>query len=142
MSQASSVNPQVADALRLVREATITPEVIEASGSGKAFQSVSQSAAMAVQDATQNLRNVSTISSTAIGVAMAQYLSTGDEKYKKVLDEAKTMMSQAATDFRDIGNYAAFIVNSFPSGSQVATPSGPSGPASAKSDQIPPNQPA
>jgi len=117
MSQASGVNSQIVDALRIVRDNTLTPEAAESSGAGKAYQSVSQSAAMAVQDATQNLRNISTISSTAIGVAMAQYLSTGKKEYKEALDQAMGIMTQAASDFRSIGENAAYIVNSFPSGS-------------------------
>ena len=60
-------------------DSSITPQIMQDEGTIKAFQSVAQSTALAVQDAVDNLRNVNTISSTAIGVAMAQMLAVPAE---------------------------------------------------------------
>ena len=47
--------------------------------SAKALQSVAQSVALAIQDATDNLRNVNTIGTTAIGAAMSQLLAAAGQ---------------------------------------------------------------
>lgn len=49
-----SVNTQIVETVKQTQEATLTGNVIKASGAGKALQSISQSSAIAVQDATDN----------------------------------------------------------------------------------------
>lgn len=88
--------------------------MVTTSGAGKAYQAVAQSAAIAVQDAADALRNVSTIATTAAGVAMAQYLATGDEKYARVLTQTQTMMQGATEDFTRVGSAAANVLKGFP----------------------------
>ncbi|KAG0912768.1 hypothetical protein G6F31_021463 [Rhizopus arrhizus] len=88
--------------------------VVKTSGAGKAYQSVAQSAAIAVQDAADALRNVSTIATTAAGVAMAQYLATGDEKYARVLTQAQPMLPGATAAFTRVGSAAATVLKDFP----------------------------
>ena len=124
-----SQEPPAAATLKLVRDQVIGSTQVEDSASGKAFQAVSQTAAMAVQDAANALRNVSTIGSTALGVAMAQYLSTHDEKYKDIIEKAQGIISQAADDFQQIGTSAAMLVRIFPSGSEASHRSVPVEPA-------------
>lgn len=85
-------------------------------GAGKAYQSVAQSTAIAIQDATDNLRNINTISSTALGVAMAQYLATGESKYAKAIELAQSMSTQAAASFLTIGTNASDVLKGYPSG--------------------------
>jgi hypothetical protein len=92
------------------------PQVMLTSGAGKAYQSVAQSAAIAVQDATDALRNVSTIATTAAGVAMAQLLATGDPKYAAALTQAQAMMKSATEDFAQVGAAASTVLKNFPSG--------------------------
>ena len=89
---------------------------IRQEGAGKAYQAVAQSTALAVQDATDNLRNLSTISSTAQGVAMAQLLATGENKYAKAIEVAQKMSEAAAQNFKTIGVNASDILKGFPSG--------------------------
>ena len=100
-----------------LQQATMSPNVIKASGAGKAYQSVAQSTAIAVQDATDTLRNLSTISSTAIGAAMAQMLADpkNASKYQQVITQAQDIMTQAAATFQTIGQDAATVLNGFPS---------------------------
>ena len=63
----SNVNAQVIDVINQVQTATMSATVVKTSGAGKAYQSVAQSAAIAVQDAADALRNVSTNATTAAG---------------------------------------------------------------------------
>lgn len=86
----------------------------DSSANTKAQQAVAQSAAIAIQDAADNLRNLSTITTTAIGVALAQLLATGDEKYAKVIEEAQKVMVNGTENFATIGEKAAKIAEEFP----------------------------
>jgi hypothetical protein len=79
----------------------------------KAQQSVAQSGAIAVQDSTDHLRNISTIASTAIGVALAQLLATGEPKYADVIKEAQNALTFAAEHFADVGEKSAKVVQGF-----------------------------
>jgi len=115
-SDPTNVNPQIIDVINQTHRATMAPQIVLTSGAGKAYQSVAQSSAIAVQDAADALRNVSTIATTAAGVAMAQYLATGLPKYKEVIQEAQTMVTGATQDFKAIGDAAAHVLKSFPSG--------------------------
>jgi hypothetical protein len=110
------VDPQIIDLINQVQTATMSQQVVLTSGAGKAYQSVAQSAAIAIQDAADALRNVSTIATTAAGVAMAQLLATGEQKYVTALNEAQTMMEKATTDFGKVGDTATKILTNFPSG--------------------------
>ena len=94
----------------------ISPQVIREEGAGKAYQSVAQSTAIAIQDATDNLRNLSTISATAQGVSMAQFLETGDSKYIQAMQYAQQMSAEAANTFKIIGTNAADVLKGYPSG--------------------------
>ncbi|MBN8940907.1 MAG: hypothetical protein J0H01_15505 [Rhizobiales bacterium] len=116
MPDPTSVNAQVIDVINQAQLATMGPQVVLTSGAGKAYQSVAQSAAIAVQDATDALRNVSTIATTAVGVAMAQYLATGDDRYAKALTHAQQLMKGATEDYGAIGAAAAGVLKGFPSG--------------------------
>jgi hypothetical protein len=108
------------DAVRRTQSATMYPEILFQSGAGKAFQFVAQSAAMAVQDATDNLRNLSTLSTTAIGVAMSQLMSSGDVKtWVPVILAAQEIVKQSTTDFQQIGQFAAQVVKEFPAGDKA-----------------------
>ena len=71
-----NVNAQIIDVINQVQTATMSATVVTTSGAGKAYQSVA-SLRRSPQDAADALRNVSTIATTAAGVAMAQYLATG-----------------------------------------------------------------
>lgn len=102
------------DPIQRTQRVTINADIPFQTGTGKAFQFVAQSAAMAIQDATDNLRNLSTISSTAIGVAMSQLMSTGDSgTWERVIRTAQTIVTQGAQDFETIGKTAAGLLTEF-----------------------------
>lgn len=118
MSTLTNVNPQVVDAVNLAQQATLKPDVIMQSGAGKAYQSVAQSTALAVQDATDYLRNVNTIATTAMGVAMAQLLAgENTANATTILTQANTLTTEAAANYLTIGQNAASVLTGFPSGS-------------------------
>lgn len=116
MPDPSNVNSQVVDVINQSQAATMAHQVVLTSGAGKAYQSVAQSTAIAVQDATDALRNITTIATTAAGVAMAQFLATGEPKYTDALQTAQAMMTNATQDFANIGSTAANILKAFPAG--------------------------
>ena len=111
----SNVNPKVIEMINLAQSATMDPQVVLTSGAGKAYQSVAQSAAIAVQDATDALRNVSTIATTAAGVVIAQMLA-GNEANAAVLQQVQSLMTSATDDYSRIGAAAINILDSFPPG--------------------------
>ena len=86
---------QIIDAINQTQKAVMAPQVVLASGQGKAFQVVAQAAAIAVQDAGDALRAVSTIAATASAAAMARFLATGDEKYLVGIATAQEMVVAA-----------------------------------------------
>lgn len=83
---------------------------------GKIYESIAVSTAIAVQDATDNLRNINTISTTAMGVAMAQMLEQPDttENMKAIIELLQQISDNAAENCKKIGNNAAAILDSFP----------------------------
>jgi hypothetical protein len=109
------LNHQVIDAIEKVRASVSAPGAVRDTGSGKAFNFVAQATAMAIQDATDNLRNVSTMSTTAIGVAMTQLISSGDTTtWTDVIRLAQNLVKSSADDFKNIGATAATVMRSFP----------------------------
>lgn len=115
MADSSNGNNQMLETIQNIQAAVNAPSVIWQHGTGKAFQFIAQATAMAVQDATDNLRNVSTISTTAIGVAMAQLMSTGDaQTWGPIIQTAQSLVTACAADFQAIGQNAAAVLKSFP----------------------------
>lgn len=107
----------MADELAIL-DNSITPQIIYEEGAGKAYQSVAQSAAIAIQDATDNLRNINTISATAIGVAMAQMLEAPAKAmvYKDVISQIFLINTNAADNFKKIGENVTDVLKDFPHG--------------------------
>lgn len=117
MTPIDKVNSQIVDSLQKAQDFAMGP-AIKASGAGKAYQAVAQSTAIAIQDATDYLRNTGTITNTAIGVALAEWLVTKEEvPYKDVIQAATGAMEAATTNFSKVGTAAAAILNGYPSGS-------------------------
>ncbi len=87
---------------------------IRLAGAGRAYQSVAQSTAIAIQDATDYMRNVSTISATAIGVAMAQMAASDGTKGTTLLGKAQGLVASAAQDFSTISTNAIAVATDYP----------------------------
>ena len=112
----TQIDQALIDAVVNSRDAVMGPQTVLTSGAGKAYQSVAQTAAIAIQDAADNLRNISTIATTATGVAMAEYLATGQPDMQAFLAITKTMMANATADFAAIGEASNAIIGEFKSG--------------------------
>lgn len=115
-TDAVQVNSQILDAVRQTRSAVRidsgdTSKVVDA---GVGYQKASQAAALAVQDATDYLRNVMTIASTAEGMALKLMLETKDPFYSTVLTEAQSAVSAAAANLEAVGKSATAVATSFP----------------------------
>jgi hypothetical protein len=111
---ASAIDAAILDAIHQTQLATMSREALS-SGSGRAYQAVAASAAIAVQDATEMLRNVSTVSTTAIGVAMAQMLE-GDTGARETLTAAQTALDTAVRSYAAICEAASMALKGFPQG--------------------------
>ena len=76
-----------------------------------AQQSIAQSTAIALADATDNLRNINTLSTTAIGVALSQYIESGDPKFKEVIENTQDLVSRGADNFGKVGEQIAIVLH-------------------------------
>ncbi|AWB67498.1 hypothetical protein C2869_14085 [Saccharobesus litoralis] len=76
-----------------------------------AQQSIAQSTALALADATDNLRNLNTLSTTAIGVALSQFIETGDTKFCDVIQEAQMVVTRGAENFSVVGEKATSVLH-------------------------------
>ncbi|HEX8450421.1 MAG TPA: hypothetical protein VF652_12585 [Allosphingosinicella sp.] len=94
---------------------TVDPSIVDAVD-GKAYQAVAASAALAIQDAVDALRHTTAIATTASGIALSQFLASGDERYLTALPALQQMVAGAVGDFAAVGEAAAKIVSEFPSG--------------------------
>jgi len=115
-SDPTTVDARIVDAINQAQQAVLAPQVILASGAGKAYQLVAQSAAIAIQDATDALRATSIIAATAAAVTMTKFLTCGDPNYLLGLTAARDMMATATEVFAKVGAAAADVVKEFPAG--------------------------
>lgn len=113
---ADNVTAQMVEAINQAQLATLSPSVVRASGAGKAYQSVAQSGAIAVQDATDYLRNVQTMVTTATGLALAQMFAGKPEPAATIITTAQTALTNGIASFASICAAAAAMLRSFPSG--------------------------
>lgn len=74
--------------------------------------SVNQSAAVAVQDATDLLRNISTIETTVIGIASAKWLADpANPSYEKIIKNATDTISSAVENLAKVGENTAKVIS-------------------------------
>lgn len=108
------VNEQIINSIETGQQATLTGDIIRHSGAGKAYQSVSQTVAMTIQDSADQLRNMGTISTTATGVAMSQLLSTGKvTEYEAIFKQVQDTLTSSADNFKSVSQTASQILNNF-----------------------------
>ena len=110
----SKASAQVIDAIHQAQLATLSSGVVRASGAGKAYQSVAQTAAIAIQDAADYLRNVQTMTTTATGLALAQ-LFAGNAQATQVITQAQLVMTNGVASFTSICTAVTAVLNNFPS---------------------------
>lgn len=76
-----------------------------------AQQSIAQSSALAIADAIDNLRNLNTLSTTAIGVALSQLVDTCDTKYCSVIEEAQKVVTRGAENIGTVGEKIVTVLH-------------------------------
>lgn len=76
--------------------------------------SIAQSMEIAVQDAVDTLRNISTMETTVIGVASAKWLAEPvNVAYKEIIENATKNITFAAENLAKVGETAAALMNEF-----------------------------
>lgn len=109
------VNPLIVDAV----QQTTTFVLDNAGKEGKAigYQKAAQAAAFAVQDATDYIRNIMTISMTAQGIALQKMVENPvtASAYEPILQAAQKAVTEAQTNFAAVGSSATQVANEFPS---------------------------
>lgn len=104
-------------ALSTLQQTSMSAAINKQSGAGKAYQAVAQSSAIAIQDATDTMRNVQTMASTAKGVALAQLLATQDiPTFTAIVAAIEAMETGGITNFTAVGTAATNLASTFPSG--------------------------
>ncbi|MEM7353348.1 MAG: RebB family R body protein [Acidobacteriota bacterium] len=84
-------------------------------------KAVAQAAVIAIQDAVDHLRQLQTLSITAISVAMAGLLETGEPRFNEAIREAEALVDRGAEQMQRIAREAEDMVHRF-SGSAAAAP--------------------
>lgn len=92
------VNEQITDSVTQVNTKVVgeTP----AMAMGNLLMPTSQ--ALAVQDAANNMRDMNDLLSTASGVALANFIESGDVKYLETLQTLNTQANQSISNFIDL----------------------------------------
>jgi len=108
------VNAQIIDAVNQTNAAVMGSAANQ--GAATAYQKVAQSAAFAVQDATDYSRNVENIAMTAQGVIVAKMLENEANIpiYTPVLAILQEMVVAASTNMATVGVTATAIATEFP----------------------------
>ena len=101
---------------------SVLPET--AVGTVSLQQCLAQTSAIALQDAVDHIRNVSTIATTAMGVAMSHYLTSGDPRYAAVIDKAQEIVAQAARNLQIVSQQALSVMNTSSGASRQTTGDG------------------
>ncbi|TQV78233.1 hypothetical protein FKG94_14285 [Exilibacterium tricleocarpae] len=75
--------------------------------------SVNQSIALAVQDATDLMRNIASIETTVIGIASAKWLAEpANVEYKNIIDSAKETITFSVENLTKVGENAGKVLSS------------------------------
>lgn len=95
-------------------------------GPGLAYEAVSQTSAMVVQDAAQLLRQFSAVTTAALSVITQKIVETeGDPKWVAAFTTVTTNLTTAGGAFTEIGAAAANVLSYFAPGSTPPPPPSP-----------------
>ena len=110
---------KVQRAISSVNNVHVSPRVVKVEGAGKAYQSVAQSMAIAVQDATDYLRNIRSIAMSAIAVSTELMIKEKtSDPYHKFITSATDYVEDATDNFKKTGLDAGHILSKFPTGEE------------------------
>lgn len=110
---------KVQRAISSVNNVHVSPRVVKVEGAGKAYQSVAQSMAIAVQDATDYLRNIRSIAMSAIAVSTELMIKEKNpDPYHQFIKSATDYVEDATDNFTKTGMDAGKILGKFPTGEE------------------------
>jgi len=111
-----ALNQQIVEAVQTTNQTVLGASGKE--GAAVAYQKVAQAAAFSVQDATDYLRNVMTMASTATGVCLQLMIAKETTSpYTDIIEAATKAVTSAQQNFDAVGKSAGTVVSDFPSGS-------------------------
>jgi hypothetical protein len=109
-AQGTPLDPSVS----FINDQVISSKVSQEVAVGKAYQAVSQSMSLAVQDASDNLRNFMTVNLAALSYAQEQLLiSENVAIWTPVIESLQGALTEQMTCFTDLGTDAAQILQKF-----------------------------
>lgn len=82
-------------------------------GAGTAVQSISQSVAISVQDASDFMRDLATIETTAIGIATKKMIEEKNPLYIPIIEACQKTMMQAEQYWVKVGEDGATILSAY-----------------------------
>lgn len=101
--------------ISVINETNLDPAVVKTEGAGKAYQSVAQSMAIAVQDTTDYLRNITTLNTTTIAACTQLMLQEGKvNPYAEIITNSQNTLNKALKVFKKVGESSAQILKDFP----------------------------
>lgn len=97
-----------------INQSVIGSKVSQEEAVGKTYQSVSQSMSLAVQDASDMLRNFSTVNLAALSYAQEQLVATENlVTWGPVIEQLQTMLQQQLSSFTSLGQDAGQVLQEF-----------------------------
>ncbi|NEO78752.1 hypothetical protein [Moorena sp. SIO4G3] len=115
MSKAGIVKANIG----LINKTNLNSKTIRKEGAGKAYQSVSQSMAMVVQDAANYEGNLFSLSQAAIAVSIEKIVQNPEmniPKYSPVIGLSQDIVNTGAKTVFKVARKAGRILEDFPSG--------------------------
>ena len=85
----------------------------QAEANGIAYGVIANAAALAVQDATDYLRFVGTVSATVVSISVAKFAVTKQPKDLEPIPPAESAATNATQHLIDVGNAAASVLQAF-----------------------------
>jgi hypothetical protein len=108
-------NVKVTNPIDTIEQANLAKSIIEQGAAGKAYQSVALSSAIAVQDATDQLRNTGVLALSATGAGLAKMIETGDiEQFVETVESINNLLDTSATHFAKVTQAASQVLSGFP----------------------------
>ncbi len=111
MADNTHENNPVANAINSISTANLSTEAIHQSTAGKAYSAMALSSAIAVQDATNHLRNIETLTTSATAAALSKAIDNGNtEALSTTLAEIQTLLINSQNNFKIVAADAREIL--------------------------------
>ena len=119
-SQRGPVNPDITAIKHIVHAANKCstgheePKPVQ-TAEGMVLQSVAQSMAIGIQDATDLMRNIGAVETAAIGTATAKWIQEPQNTlYQQIIDHSVSVLESASEVFKNLGYTAGDVLENFP----------------------------